>query len=79
MTYDTVPSAAPGAMERRPRRQSIYRHSLVVRATHWINLVCMTVLLMSGLQIFNGAIGRASRSRCWRWARDAMGRGTKSA
>jgi len=53
MTSDTVPSAAPGAMERRPRRQSIYRHSLVVRATHWINLVCMTVLLMSGLQIFN--------------------------
>jgi thiosulfate reductase cytochrome b subunit len=30
-----------------------YRHSLVVRVTHWVNLLCMTVLLMSGLQIFN--------------------------
>jgi thiosulfate reductase cytochrome b subunit len=31
----------------------IYRHRLWVRATHWINVVCMTGLLMSGLQIFN--------------------------
>ena len=26
---------------------------MVVRLTHWINVLCMTVLLMSGLQIFN--------------------------
>jgi thiosulfate reductase cytochrome b subunit len=25
----------------------------VVRVTHWINLICLTVLLMTGLQIFN--------------------------
>jgi thiosulfate reductase cytochrome b subunit len=31
----------------------IYRHTLVVRLTHWINVVCLTLLLMSGLQIFN--------------------------
>lgn len=31
----------------------IRRHTILVRATHWINLVCMTILLMSGLQIFN--------------------------
>lgn len=31
----------------------ILRHSAVVRVTHWINLVCLAVLLMSGLQIFN--------------------------
>src|ERR1700735_757595 len=36
-----------------PRRQWIYRHSVVVRIGHWINVVCMTILLMSGLQIFN--------------------------
>lgn len=36
-----------------PRRTYFYRHSLVVRVTHWINVLCMTVLLMSGLQIFN--------------------------
>jgi thiosulfate reductase cytochrome b subunit len=31
----------------------IYRHSVVVRITHWINVICITGLLMSGLQIFN--------------------------
>jgi thiosulfate reductase cytochrome b subunit len=34
-------------------RQLVYRHSVVVRVTHWINVACLTVLLMSGLQIFN--------------------------
>src|SRR5262249_37409477 len=33
--------------------QAIYRHTLTVRITHWVNLLCLTVLLMSGLQIFN--------------------------
>jgi thiosulfate reductase cytochrome b subunit len=31
----------------------IYRHTLVVRVTHWINAICFAILLMSGLQIFN--------------------------
>ena len=31
----------------------IHRHALIVRITHWINLLCITVLLMSGFQIFN--------------------------
>lgn len=31
----------------------IYRHSVVVRVTHWINALCLLILLMSGLQIFN--------------------------
>jgi hypothetical protein len=31
----------------------IYRHTALVRATHWINVVLLTILLMSGLQIFN--------------------------
>jgi hypothetical protein len=29
------------------------RHTGQVRITHWINVVCFTLLLMSGLQIFN--------------------------
>jgi thiosulfate reductase cytochrome b subunit len=29
------------------------RHSGLVRVTHWINVVCFALLLMSGLQIFN--------------------------
>lgn len=31
----------------------VKRHSLVVRLTHWVNVLCLTMLLMSGLQIFN--------------------------
>ena len=31
----------------------VKRHSAVVRVTHWINFICLAVLLMSGLQIFN--------------------------
>jgi len=42
---------APAAVVRPARR--IYRHRLPVRLMHWINVVCMTVLLMSGLNIFN--------------------------
>jgi len=35
------------------QREIIYRHSLVVRLTHWVNLLCLTLLLMSGLALFN--------------------------
>lgn len=31
----------------------VYRHRAVTRLTHWINLVAVVLLLMSGLQIFN--------------------------
>ena len=30
-----------------------YRHTLPVRLMHWVNVLCLTVLLMSGLMIFN--------------------------
>ncbi len=37
-----------------PARGNLYRrHALVVRVTHWINVIALTILLMSGLQIFN--------------------------
>jgi thiosulfate reductase cytochrome b subunit len=32
---------------------AIYRHRLVTRISHWINVLCLSLLLMSGLQIFN--------------------------
>lgn len=32
---------------------AVYRHPLAVRATHWVNALCLLVLLLSGLQIFN--------------------------
>ncbi len=34
-------------------RRTILRHTRVTRVTHWINVVCLTLLLMSGLQILN--------------------------
>ena len=34
-------------------RVVVRRHSLLVRITHWINVLCILVLVMSGLQIFN--------------------------
>ncbi|MGH6859071.1 MAG: cytochrome b/b6 domain-containing protein, partial [Phyllobacterium sp.] len=37
----------------KPKTRLIYRHSLAVRITHWLNVLCLSFLLMSGLQIFN--------------------------
>jgi thiosulfate reductase cytochrome b subunit len=34
-------------------RITTYRHSVIVRITHWISALCMAMLLMSGLMIFN--------------------------
>lgn len=50
MTDATMDATGAG---RRPRKELIQRHSLVVRLAHWINVLCFTLLLMSGLQIFN--------------------------
>ncbi|PZQ61588.1 MAG: hypothetical protein DI570_11965 [Phenylobacterium zucineum] len=36
-----------------PRKELVRRHGLVVRLTHWVNVVAILALLMSGLQIFN--------------------------
>jgi thiosulfate reductase cytochrome b subunit len=38
---------------RYPRTIVIRRHSLVTRLTHWLNVLCLSFLLLSGLQIFN--------------------------
>jgi thiosulfate reductase cytochrome b subunit len=47
-----IRAADPGLL-RRPRRLLVERHTRINRLTHWINLLCVAVLLMSGLQIFN--------------------------
>jgi len=39
--------------ERMTKRELFYRHTGMVRALHWINALCLLVMLMSGLQIFN--------------------------
>jgi thiosulfate reductase cytochrome b subunit len=45
--------AAKGVQAVPARREIIYRHTVVVRVTHWINVLCLTLLLMSGLKLFN--------------------------
>ncbi len=37
----------------KPGTVLVYRHAAVTRLTHWINVVALSLLLMSGLQIFN--------------------------
>jgi thiosulfate reductase cytochrome b subunit len=39
------------------QRVTIRRHGLIVRVTHWVNLLALIFLLMSGLQIFNAHPG----------------------
>lgn len=36
-----------------PKRQIYYRHRIVTRVCHWINVLCIGFLLTSGLNIFN--------------------------
>ena len=33
--------------------EHLYRHTIPVRLAHWLNVVCLFILIMSGLQIFN--------------------------
>lgn len=40
-------------LSQKPKKVVFYRHSLAVRITHWLNVFCLSFLLMSGLQIFN--------------------------
>ncbi len=42
----------PGAVPR-PHKILVRRHSLAVRLTHWVNVISLLFLLLSGLQIFN--------------------------
>ncbi len=46
-TAGVLPPAPP------ERDGRFYRHRLPVRVMHWVNVVCVVVLLMSGLTIFN--------------------------
>jgi len=41
------------AVAEKPAKVYIYRHTVLIRITHWINVVAITFLVMSGLQIFN--------------------------
>jgi Ni,Fe-hydrogenase I cytochrome b subunit len=45
-------AAAPRAVARKPR-ELYFRHARPVRVMHWINVVAITLMFMSGLCIFN--------------------------
>src|SRR5262249_31117102 len=36
-----------------PQCEVMYRHTLAVRLTHWINALILVLLLISGLRLFN--------------------------
>lgn len=38
---------------RKARREVIYRHTFLVRLSHWINAICIVMLIGSGLNIFD--------------------------
>ncbi|HLZ82042.1 MAG TPA: cytochrome b/b6 domain-containing protein [Caulobacteraceae bacterium] len=48
---DTAPEAVVTA-PRRPR-EVIYRHTFLVRLTHWLNALAIVIMIGSGLNIFN--------------------------
>ncbi len=50
---DAQPLPKTAAPPKRPAREVIYRHRVVVRLTHWINVLAISFLIMSGAQIFN--------------------------
>jgi thiosulfate reductase cytochrome b subunit len=50
---DHEATAPTMAMSAATPPERIYRHRLPVRLMHWINVVCLTILLGSGLNIFN--------------------------
>lgn len=54
MTADVASAKPAPAARPAPRKVMVKRHGLLVRINHWINVVALTLLLMSGLQIFNG-------------------------
>jgi thiosulfate reductase cytochrome b subunit len=48
-----MPEATPPLPHVPPERVFIERHSALTRIAHWVNVFCLALLLMSGLQIFN--------------------------
>ncbi|HZS10737.1 MAG TPA: MEKHLA domain-containing protein [Nitrospirales bacterium] len=66
-----LPDPAPQAEPAEPApAERIYRHSAPVRIGHWINVLCLFILIMSGFQIFNAHPAlywgdRSDRDRPW--------------
>ena len=48
-----MPPASVATSTASSERALYYRHALPVRIMHWLNVIALTILLMSGLAIFN--------------------------
>ena len=48
-----VPDAAKPELPALGEGRLVYRHRFVTRAWHWVNVVTLTIMFMSGLMIFN--------------------------
>lgn len=54
MASSTAEGGVPTPNDRESSETIVYRrHPLAIRLTHWITVLALTLLLMSGLQIFN--------------------------
>jgi thiosulfate reductase cytochrome b subunit len=53
MTSDAIPLSAAPEAKAEPPRLSVPRHRLIVRITHWINVLALSLMLLTGLNIFN--------------------------
>ena len=53
MTTARMPSGSFSRQAGSPSRRLVPRHSALVRVTHWMNVFCFSLLLMTGAQIFN--------------------------
>src|SRR6266481_8141343 len=49
-SHGAAPQAPPAAAH---KREVMYRHTVAVRLTHWINASVLVLLLISGLSLFN--------------------------
>ena len=49
----SVEPMGPAVRTRRPGREVIYRHTFLVRLSHWVNAVVIFLMIGSGLNIFN--------------------------
>lgn len=52
-TQSTASGDATGAVAAAPASRLVYRHTWPIRIMHWINVIALTIMLFSGLQIFN--------------------------
>ncbi|HEU4558298.1 MAG TPA: cytochrome b/b6 domain-containing protein [Longimicrobium sp.] len=55
--------------------QKSKRHHWIVRATHWVNVVALTIMIGSGLRIFNAYPAFARKGEtfcCWPWEGQAI-------